>query len=86
MEAMQLKVEALEERIAPGGFGPSSNGNPGNEVSSGETPQPRESLVRSGCFVTPARVKQGKECAEAAGPSCTLFHFKSLKARSLSGR
>ncbi len=37
-----LKVEELEERIAPGhtGFGPSNNGNPGNEVSNGAKPQP----------------------------------------------
>jgi hypothetical protein len=35
-----LKVEELEERIAPSGFGPSDNGNPGNEVSNGAAPQP----------------------------------------------
>jgi len=35
-----LNVEELEERIAPGGFGPSNNGNPGNEVSNGAKPQP----------------------------------------------
>jgi hypothetical protein len=35
-----LKVEELEERIAPSGFGPSDNGNPGNEVSNGASPQP----------------------------------------------
>ena len=37
-----LQVEELEERIAPGhtGFGPSNNGNPGNEVSNGARPQP----------------------------------------------
>jgi hypothetical protein len=37
-----LKVEELEERIAPGqtGIGPSNNGNPGNEVSNGAKPQP----------------------------------------------
>ncbi len=33
-------VEELEERIAPSGFGPSNNGNPGNEVSNGAHPQP----------------------------------------------
>jgi len=33
-------VEELEARIAPGGFGPSSNGNAGNEVSNGNSPQP----------------------------------------------
>ena len=35
-----LNVEELEERIAPSGFGPSNNGNPGNEVSNGAKPQP----------------------------------------------
>ena len=35
-----LHVEELEERIAPSGFGPSNNGNPGNEVSNGAKPQP----------------------------------------------
>jgi len=35
-----LDVEELEARIAPGGFGPSNNGNPGNEVSNGNSPQP----------------------------------------------
>ena len=30
----------MEERIAPSGFGPSDNGNPGNEVSNGASPQP----------------------------------------------
>lgn len=32
--------EELEERIAPSGFGPSDNGNAGNEVSNGASPQP----------------------------------------------
>lgn len=36
----QLKIEELEERIAPSGWGPSDNGNPGNEVSNGNSPQP----------------------------------------------
>ncbi|HEU5289561.1 MAG TPA: hypothetical protein VFU05_02885 [Cyclobacteriaceae bacterium] len=35
-----LRIEELEERIAPDGFGPSNNGNPGNEVSNGNSPQP----------------------------------------------
>ena len=35
-----LQFEELEARIAPGGFGPSDNGNPGNEVSNGSSPQP----------------------------------------------
>ena len=35
-----LRVEVLEERIAPSGFGPSDGGNPGNEVSNGASPQP----------------------------------------------
>ena len=35
-----LKIEELELRIAPSGFGPSDNGNPGNEVSNGASPQP----------------------------------------------
>jgi hypothetical protein len=39
-EIVELNVEELEERIAPGGFGPSNNGNPGNEVSNGAHPQP----------------------------------------------
>jgi hypothetical protein len=39
-EITKLEVEELEERIAPGGFGPSNNGNPGNEVSNGAKPHP----------------------------------------------
>ena len=35
-----LTIEELEARIAPDGFGPSDNGNPGNEVSNGNSPQP----------------------------------------------
>jgi hypothetical protein len=35
-----LAVEELEERIAPSGWGPSDNGNAGNEVSNGASPQP----------------------------------------------
>jgi hypothetical protein len=39
---LKLNVEALEERVAPSptGFGPSNNGNPGNEVSNGAKPHP----------------------------------------------
>jgi hypothetical protein len=39
---IELEIEELEERIAPGGlgFGPSDNGNPGNEVSNGAKPHP----------------------------------------------
>jgi hypothetical protein len=40
MKSIDLKLEELEERIAPSGFGPSNNGNPGNEVSNGASPQP----------------------------------------------
>ena len=36
----RLTLEVLEARIAPSGFGPSNNGNPGNEVSNGASPQP----------------------------------------------
>ena len=40
-KTITLAVEELEQRIAPGtGFGPSNNGNPGNEVSNGAKPQP----------------------------------------------
>jgi hypothetical protein len=41
-DEIRLEVEELEERIAPSshGFGPSNNGNPGNEVSNGAKPQP----------------------------------------------
>ena len=39
-ELEMLEIEELEERIAPGGFGPSNNGNPGNEVSNGAKPHP----------------------------------------------
>jgi hypothetical protein len=39
-EIVEFEVEELEERIAPGGFGPSNNGNPGNEVSNGAKPHP----------------------------------------------
>lgn len=40
MQRIRLGVEELEQRIAPGGFGPSNNGNAGNEVSNGSSPQP----------------------------------------------
>lgn len=40
MHRIRLGVEELEQRIAPSGFGPSNNGNPGNEVSNGSSPQP----------------------------------------------
>ena len=40
MRKVTFTLEALEPRIAPGGFGPSHNGNPGNEVSNGASPQP----------------------------------------------
>jgi len=36
----EVQIEELEERIAPSGFGPSNNGNPGNEVSNGAKPHP----------------------------------------------
>ena len=35
-----LRLEELELRIAPSGFGPSNMGNAGNEVSNGASPQP----------------------------------------------
>jgi hypothetical protein len=40
MKHDHLKLDELEERIAPSGFGPSDMGNPGNEVSNGASPQP----------------------------------------------
>ena len=40
MKKVTLRIEPLEARIAPAGFGPSDNGNPGNEVSNGASPQP----------------------------------------------
>ena len=43
MKEMVLQIEALEERIAPDsihGVPGESNGNPGNEVSNGNKPQP----------------------------------------------
>ena len=40
LEVIELVVEELEQRIAPSGFGPSDNGNPGNEVSNGAKPHP----------------------------------------------
>ena len=39
MKTLLLKVEELEERIAPSTLG-ESNGNAGNEVSNGSSPQP----------------------------------------------
>lgn len=39
MKELTFTIEALEERIAPDTFG-ESNGNPGNEVSNGASPQP----------------------------------------------
>ena len=43
-----LKVDELEERIAPSGFGPSDGGNAGNEVSNGASPQPSGGTGTSG--------------------------------------
>jgi hypothetical protein len=43
-----LKIDELEERIAPSGFGPSDGGNPGNEVSNGASPQPSGGTGTSG--------------------------------------
>ena len=40
VKELELEVEELEQRIAPRGFGPSNNGNPGNEVSNGAKPHP----------------------------------------------
>ncbi|HEY3226502.1 MAG TPA: hypothetical protein VGK61_05875 [Planctomycetota bacterium] len=40
MELRKLAIEELEARIAPSGFGPSDNGNAGNEVSNGTSPEP----------------------------------------------
>ena len=40
MKMSGLKIEEMEERIAPSGWGPSDMGNPGNEVSNGSKPQP----------------------------------------------
>ena len=40
MKCLDLTPQVLEERIAPSGWGPSDNGNPGNEVSNGASPQP----------------------------------------------
>jgi hypothetical protein len=40
MQGIKFELEELEPRIAPSGFGPSNNGNPGNEVSNGASPQP----------------------------------------------
>ena len=43
MATLSLKIEELEQRIAPdsiNGVPGESNGNPGNEVSKGATPQP----------------------------------------------
>jgi hypothetical protein len=42
-----LKVEELEERIAPSTLG-ESNGNEGNEVSNGASPQPSGGTGTSG--------------------------------------
>jgi hypothetical protein len=40
MKSPRLRIEDLEVRIAPSGFGPADGGNPGNEVSNGASPQP----------------------------------------------
>ena len=39
-EIQVLEIEELAQRTAPSGFGPSNNGNPGNEVSNGARAQP----------------------------------------------
>jgi hypothetical protein len=40
MRTRAFALDELELRIAPSGFGPSDNGNAGNEVSNGASPQP----------------------------------------------
>lgn len=50
MDILSLKVEELEERIAPDsiyGVPGESNGNPGNEVSNGAEPQPGSNTADS---------------------------------------
>ena len=47
MKKANLVLEELEERIAPSTLG-ESNGNPGNEVSNGTSPEPAEGGGTSG--------------------------------------
>jgi hypothetical protein len=47
---LEFKIEELEQRIAPdsiNGVPGESNGNPGNEVSNGATPQPGNNTADS---------------------------------------
>lgn len=64
MEALKLSIEPLEERIAPSGFGPSDNGNPGNEVSNGASPQPSGGGGTSG----ESNGNPGNEVSNGASP------------------
>jgi hypothetical protein len=50
MVMKELKIEELEQRIAPdsvNGVPGESNGNPGNEVSNGAKPQPGNNTADS---------------------------------------
>ena len=50
LNKMTLRIEELEERIAPdsvNGVPGESNGNPGNEVSNGSKPQPGNNTADS---------------------------------------
>jgi hypothetical protein len=63
-----LKIDALEERIAPTGFGPSDNGNPGNEVSNGSSPQPSGGGGGGGGSNGESNGNPGNEVSNGASP------------------
>jgi hypothetical protein len=65
---MNLKLDELELRIAPSGFGPSDMGNPGNEVSNGASPQPSGGGGGGGGSQGESNGNPGNEVSNGASP------------------
>jgi hypothetical protein len=68
MKPRKLAVEDLEARIAPSGFGPSDNGNAGNEVSNGSSPQPSGGGGGGGGSNGESNGNPGNEVSNGASP------------------
>jgi hypothetical protein len=68
MNTLKLSMEELELRIAPGGFGPSNMGNPGNEVSNGASPQPSGGGGGGGGSNGESNGNPGNEVSNGASP------------------
>ena len=68
MKSINLKPEELEQRIAPSGFGPSDQGNPGNEVSNGASPQPSGGGGHGGGSTGESNGNPGNEVSNGNSP------------------